>query len=264
MIRPRRPSHIHRSCPPEYRIVNHGPGYPCLNAVVTLRFLPILLSVIVLLAAPVRGAPILTPEAVAGIFSSVDNEEGQRFSPVSVTVLEGAFTAAGAREALISFTDTSQSDAAGIAEIWLMRFVDDDWEPIIKLAEADTAEFATTDLNGDGALEILTHTTSENRGYYVINRQLMHFVDGKPTKLLTFEGFDNTGWPDKGICVFDARFAFKDVNRDMILEVELTEFYDYCRKVGETSVFERRSERKTLFRPVVSSSGLITGIERLK
>jgi hypothetical protein len=90
----------------------------------------------------------------------------------------------------------------------------------------------------------------------------MYFADGNPTDLLTFEGFDNTGWAENGICAFDARFAFKDVNKDRILEVELTEYYDYCRKEGDTSVFLRRSERTTVFRPVISPSGSIIGIER--
>jgi hypothetical protein len=214
--------------------------------------------------APPSAVPILSAERVVKVFSCRDNEEGRPFSPVSVTIVEGAFTAAGRTEAVISFSDTSQSHAAGTAEIWLMRLVDDKWEAITKIAESDTADFAATDLNGDTALEILTHTSAGNQGYFIINRQLLYFADARPTKLLTFEGFDNTGWPDKGICAFDARFAFKDVNKDTILEVELTEFYDYCRKEGDTSVFERRSEKTTLFRPVISSSGSIIGIERLK
>ncbi len=216
------------------------------------------------LPALLRADPLLTRDAAALLFSCRENEEGRSFSPTSVTVVEGAFTAPARTEAVISFADTSQSHAAGAAEIWLLRLEGDDWEPIFKIAECDTAEFFTTDLNGDGALELLTHTTRQNQGYCIIGWRLFHFADGNPADLLTFEGFDNTGWPDKGICVFDARFAFRDVNKDAILEVELTEFYDYCMKEDGASVFLRRSERTTVFRPVISRSGSVVGIQRLR
>lgn len=227
------------------------------------RFL-IAFIIVASLAIPLRADPLLTDDTAARLFSSRDNEEGRPFSPTSLKVTEGVFTAAGLAEAVVSFVDTSQSHAAGIAEIWLLRLVNENWKPIVKIAESDTAEFVTTDLNGDGVLEILTHTTGGNQGYFVIKHRLIYFADGRPTDLLTFEGFDNTGWAEDGMCAFDARFAFRDVNKDTILEVELTEFYDYCRKEGDTSVFLRRSERKTIFCPVISPSGSIIGIQRFR
>lgn len=234
------------------------------NTMKMVAWLPITFIIIVLLRIPVLADPLLTVETATGLFSSRSNEGGRPFSPTAVTIVEGAFTAPGRAEAVISFADMSQSHAAGMAEIWLLRLVNDDWEPILKITEFDTAEFVTTDINGDGALEILTHTTGGNQGYFIIHRQLMHFGDGIPTDLLTFEGFDNTGWPDNGICAFDARFTFRDANKDAILEVELTEYYDYCKKEGNTSVFLRRSERTTVFCPIISPSGSIIGIQRLK
>ena len=230
----------------------------------TLPIILMLLSFFKPPGAPSGLPPILSAETAAAIFSCRVNEEGHAFEPGAVALLEGSFTASGRKEAIVSFSDAAQSHDACPAEIWLLRLVGDTWEPILKITESDTAEFATTDLNGDGVLEILTHTSVQKQGYLVINRQLLYFEGEQPMELLTFEGFDNTGWPDEGICAFDARFAFKDVNRDAILEIELTEYYDYCRKEGDESVFERRSERKTLFRPLISSSGSIIGIERLK
>jgi hypothetical protein len=222
------------------------------------------LAVVTLISAPAWADPLLSPDAVARIFCSRTSEAGGPFLPISVVVVEGAFTAPGMTEAVVTFSDANQSHALGIAEIWLLRLVKGQWEPVVKIAEADTADFVTTDLNGDGTLELLTHTSTGNQGYFVINRRLIYFSDGNPADLLTFEGFDNTGWPDKGICAFDARFAFVDVNRDAAPEVELTEYYDYCQKQGDTSVFLRRSERTTVFRPLISPSGSIVGIERLR
>ncbi|MBN2224772.1 MAG: hypothetical protein JW765_08885 [Deltaproteobacteria bacterium] len=218
----------------------------------------------VLLGIPARADPLLSAETAAGLFSSRTNEEGRPFSPAAVTIVEGAFTAPGRTEAVVSFVDTSQSRAAGSAEIWLLRLVDAGWEPILKITDFDTAEFITTDLNGDGVREILTHTAGGDQGFLIIRRRLIYFGDGNPTDLLTFEGFDNTGWPDNGICAFDSCFTFRDVNRDGILEVELTQYYDYCKKEGDASVFLRRSPRTAVFRPVVSPSGSIIGIERLR
>jgi hypothetical protein len=226
--------------------------------------LPIALVIVVSSSGPLAADPLLTSDAVARLFSSRDNEEGRPFSLTGVAIVEGAFTAPGTIEAVASFTDTSQSHAAGISEIWLLRLEGGIWEPITKIAESDTAEFVTTDLNGDGALEILTHTSGGNHGYLVTNRRLIYFTEGRPTDLLTFEGFDNTGWAEDGICAFDARFTVKDVNRDAILDVQLTEFYDYCRKEGDTSVFLRRSERTTTFSPVISPSGSIIGIQQMR
>jgi hypothetical protein len=206
----------------------------------------------------------LTVGTVTELFSGRDNEEGHAFSPGDVTIVQGSFTAAGRTEAVVSFSDTCQSNASAPAEIWLLRLTDNGWLPVLKITESDTADFSTTDVNADGAREIITHTAYGNRGYSIINRQLLYFAGGRPVELLTFEGFDNTGWPERGICAFDARFAFKDVNKDGILEIELTEYYDYCRKEGDSSIFERRSERTTLFHPVISPSGSIIGIERFK
>jgi len=227
-------------------------------------FLALLVSIPVLLPIPARADSLLSAETAAGIFSSRDNEQDRPFSPTAVTIVEGPFTAPDRTEAVVSFSDTNQSRAAGIAEIWLLRLEKGGWEPVLKIDEFDTAEFITTDLNGDGALEILTHTAGGNQGFLIIHRRLIHFGDGNPAELLTFEGFDNTGWPDNGICAFDARFAFKDVNKDKILEVELTEYYDYCKKDSGTPVFLRRSERTTVFRPVISPAGAIIGIQRLR
>jgi hypothetical protein len=229
------------------------------TAVILLMYL----AIVALPAAPAWAGPPLSADDVTGIFSSRTNEAGRDFSPAAVVVVEGSFTAPGMTEAVVSFSDVNQSHALGIAEIWLLRLVAERWEPIAKIAESDTAEFVTTDLNGDGVLELLTHTAAGNQGYFVICRRLVYFADGNPTDLLTFEGFDNTGWPDKGICAFDARFTFRDVNRDAVLEVELTEYYDYCQKEGDASVFLRRSERSTVFCPVISASGSIVGIQRL-
>jgi hypothetical protein len=224
----------------------------------------IYLGIAALFAAPALAGPLLSADVVADIFSSRTNEAGRDFSPTAVVIVEGSFTAPGITEAVVSFSDAGQSHALGIAEIWLLRLVGERWEPVAKIAESDTAEFVTADLNGDGTLELLTHTAAGNQGYFVICRRLVYFAEGNPTDLLTFEGFDNTGWPDKGICAFDARFAFRDVNRDGVLEVELTEYYDYCQKEGDASVFLRRSERSTLFSPVISASGSIIGIQRLR
>ena len=219
--------------------------------------------IVSLFAVSVRADPLLSAVGVAGIFSSRTNEGGMPFLPIAVTIVEGAFTAPGRTEAVVSFSDANQPHALGIAEIWLLRFEKERWEPVVKVAESDTAEFVTVDLNEDGALELLTHTTAGNQGYFVILRRLIYFKEGAPADLLTFEGFDNTGWPEKGICAFDARFTFKDLNKDAVLDVELTEYYDYCQKDGDKSVFLRRSEKKTLFRPILSTSGSIVGIERL-
>lgn len=224
---------------------------------------PIVAGIVALNITPAPADPHLMAENVARIFCARNNEAGRAFLPIAVVVVEGSFTTPGVTEAVVSFSDANQSPALGIAEIWLLRLVGEKWEPIVKIAESDTAEFITTDLNGDGALELLTHTTTGNQGYFVIYRRLVYFADGSPADLLTFEGFDNTGWPDKGICAFDARFAFVDVTRDDVLEVELTEYYDYCQKQGDESVFLRRSERTTVFSPVTSPSGSIVGIERL-
>lgn len=238
-------------------------GYSRPDLPKTAVILSMYLGIAALLAASAWAGPVLSADSVSDIFSSRTNEAGRDFSPAAVAVVEGAFTAPGMTEAVVSFSDANQSHALGIAEIWLLRLVGERWEPVAKIAESDTAEFVTTDLNGDGVLELLTHTAAGNQGYFVICRRLVYFADGNPTDLLTFEGFDNTGWPDKGICAFDARYAFRDVNRDGVLEVELTEYYDYCQKEGDASVFLRRSERSTVFCPVISASGSIIGIQRL-
>jgi hypothetical protein len=228
-----------------------------------MRKLSLFLILSVLLGTPAgSSAAELTAAMVTELFSGRDNEEGREFSPADVTTVPGSFTTAGRNEAIISFSDTNQSSGSGPAEIWLLRCGDERWRPILKITESDGADFSTADVNGDGALEVVTHTTCGSGGTLIINRRLLYFVDERSTELLTFEGFYNTGWPDKGICAFDACFAFRDVDRDGILEVELTEFYDYCRKEANSSVFERRSVRTTLFRPVISPSGSIIGIER--
>jgi hypothetical protein len=96
----------------------------------------LLCVIIISLAAPLAADPLLTGDAAAGLFSSRDNEEGKPFSPAAVTAAEGAFTAPGRTEAVISFVDTNQSHAAGAAEIWLLRLVNDQWEPILKVTES--------------------------------------------------------------------------------------------------------------------------------
>jgi|GEM_PF-5952394 len=124
----------------------------------------LIVCIVSLFAAPVWADPLLSDVGVARIFAARTNEGGMPFLPIAVTIVEGAFTAPGRTEAVVSFSDANQPHALGIAEIWLLRLEKENWEPVVKVAESDTADFLTVDLNGDGALELLTHTTAGNQG----------------------------------------------------------------------------------------------------
>ena len=116
-------------------------------------------GIVALHVTPAPAAPCLMPEDVARIFCTHDSEAGRAFLPIAVAVVEGSFTAPGTAEAVVSFTDANQPPASAVAEIWLLRLAGEKWEPVVRIAESDTAEFTTTDVIGAGALVMITHTT---------------------------------------------------------------------------------------------------------
>jgi hypothetical protein len=204
---------------------------------------------------------ILTESVITDIFSRMINEEGRTYDLSVLKFHEGSYTGDNANQALVILFDHDQSHATGFTEVWLLE-KNRRWEPLFKVTENDIADFTTTDINGDGILEVLVMTTGGNQGYFTIYHKLITLFGKEAREIYSVEGFDRTGWPVEGLNVVDHSISFSDRDSDGILEMTDTKLKDFYTKEEGSLLFSHQEEEVTHFGFIIDEEGNITGIEK--
>jgi hypothetical protein len=202
----------------------------------------------------------LVQDTIIGIFSHETNEDGFYYKPEGIKIAEGSFTKEGAREAIVSFWDYTQSHADAPGELWLLTY-NGSWAPKLRVDEADGFDFRLLDLNRDGVDEIFYSASTMHTG---VTRQKYCFVTLKGDKVqklynedsLEFDDFSSykdahSGEPHRH------EIDFRDTDHDGDLEmIDTTINGAYV----SGNLIEKVT-KKTIYCPITNADGDIISLE---
>jgi hypothetical protein len=240
------------------------------------RVIVLLLPALLLVSAAVAGAAGtgLSSEVIASAFSTMKNEEGQPYQlePGSIVFLPGSFTAPGKDEAVVYFVDSSQSHAAGPAELWLMT-KDGAWKPAFMIDQSDEMTARLIDPAGSGISAVYLSASHFSTGGFISSYDsLVSLYGGSARTIFSADGNDfafhemyvQVGGKDRiGIHQISFRDGYGDSPAEMI-DTELSGAFVHT-GVGDSGyevVWKPTST--TTYRLVTDANGVLTGVEKIK